>query len=55
MELVGTSTLHGGNRTVRKILLRCVKPTPESTFGDVPDLNISKAILDAKIGVNGRK
>ncbi len=35
-------------RTVRKILLSCVKPTPESIFGDVPDLNITKAILDAK-------
>ncbi len=43
-----------GNRTVRKILLSCVKPTPESIFGDVPDLDITKAILDAKKGVNGR-
>ncbi len=36
------------SRQVRKILLSCVKPTPESIFGDVPDLNITKAILDAK-------
>ncbi len=39
------------NRIIRKILLSCVKPTPKSIFGDVPDLNITKAILDAKIGV----
>ncbi len=25
----------------------CQKPTPESIFGDVPDTNITKAILDA--------
>ncbi len=36
------------NRTVPKILLSCVKATPESIFGDVPDLNITRAILDTK-------
>ncbi len=44
MELFGTHT----NLTVRKTLLSYVKRTPESIFGGVPDLNIIKAILDAK-------
>ncbi len=33
------------NRTVWKILPSCVKPTPESILGDVPDLNVTQAIL----------
>ncbi len=32
------------SRTVRQVLLQCVTPTPESLFGDVPDLNIDKAL-----------
>ncbi len=55
MELVGTRTSHEGKPNSSEILLNCVKPTPESIFGNVPDLNIVKAILDANIGVNGRK
>ncbi len=30
--------------TVRQVLLQCVKTTAESLFGDVPDLNIDKAL-----------
>ena len=36
-------------RTVRQVLLHCVKPTAESLFSDVPDLNIDKAL---KIAMN---
>ncbi len=32
------------HRVTRKVLLQCVKPIPESLFGDVPDLDIYTAI-----------
>ncbi len=37
-----------GRRTARQVLLQCVKPTAESLFGVVPDLNIDKALIIAK-------
>ncbi len=52
MELVGTRTSHRGKPD---IFLSCAKPTPESIFGDVPDLNITKAILDGKIRSKWKK
>ncbi len=36
------------HRLVRRVLLLCVKPTPESIFGDVPDLNVAEAITLSK-------
>ncbi len=33
---------------VRKVLLNCVQPTKESLYGDIPDLDVEKAIEIAK-------
>ncbi len=32
------------HRVTRQVLLQCVKPAPESLFGDVPDLHVYTAI-----------
>ncbi len=32
------------HRVTRQVLLQCVKPAPESLFGDVPDLDVYTAI-----------
>ncbi len=37
MELLWTLQRH---RVTRQVLLQCVKPAPESLFGDVPDLDV---------------
>ncbi len=31
------------NPVIRQVLMSCVKPTPDSIFGDVPDLDSRKA------------
>ncbi len=33
---------------VRKVLLNCVQPTKESLYGDIPDLDVEKAIEIAR-------
>ncbi len=33
---------------MRRVLMNCVKPTPDSLFGDVPDLDSGKAAEIAK-------
>ncbi len=35
------------DRLVRKVLLNCVQPTKASLYGDIPDLDIEKAIETA--------
>ncbi len=35
------------DRLVRNVLLNCVQPTKESLFGDIPDLDVEKAIENA--------
>ncbi len=34
----------GEYRVPRQVLLPCVKPAPESFFGDVPDMDVDAAI-----------
>ncbi len=36
------------HRPARQVLLQCVKPTPESVFGDLPGLEVQVAINVAK-------
>ncbi len=36
------------NRLVRKVLLNCVQPTKESLYGDIPDVDVEKAIESAR-------
>ncbi len=35
---------NGGARLVRRVLLLCVQPTPESSFGDVLDVDAAATI-----------
>ncbi len=32
------------DRLVRKVLLNCVQPTQESLYGDIPDLDVRRAM-----------
>ncbi len=36
------------DRLVRKVLLNCVQPIKESLYGDIPDLDVEKAIETAR-------
>ncbi len=36
------------HRVIRRVLMNCVKPTTDSLFGDVPDLDSGKAAEIAK-------
>ncbi len=36
------------HRVIRRVLMNCVRPTPDSLFGDVPDLDSGKAAEIAK-------
>ncbi len=36
------------DRLVRKVLLNCVQPTKESLYGDVPDIDVERAIEIAR-------
>ncbi len=31
------------HRVIRRVLMNCARPTPDSLFGDVPDLDSKKA------------
>ncbi len=42
-------------RTVRQVLLNCVKPTPKSIFGDLIDLDVNEAISLAKDRIEWKK
>ncbi len=36
------------HRVIRRVLMNCVRPTPDSLFGDIPDLDSRKAAEIAK-------
>ncbi len=42
-------------RTVRQILLNCVKPTPVSIFGGLIDIGVNEAISLAKDRIEWKK
>ncbi len=42
------------HREIRRVLMNCVWPTPDSLFGDVPDLYSRKAAEIAKDRENGK-
>ncbi len=42
-------------RTARQVLLNCVKPKPESIFGDLIDLDVNEAISLAKDRIEWKK
>ncbi len=42
-------------RTVRQVLLRCLKPTPESIFGELIDLDVNEMISLAKDGIEWKR
>ncbi len=43
------------DRLLRKVLLKCAKPENESLYGDIPDLNVEKAIEAARDRENCKK
>ncbi len=42
-------------QTVHQVLLNYVKPTPESIFGDLLDLDVNEAISLAKVTIEWKK
>ncbi len=43
------------DRLVREVLPKCVKPEKELLFGDIPNLNVKKAIENARDRENSKK